>query len=145
MHKVAPQIQSHISIPILHIADVTADALEEDGVHTVALLGTKYTMQQDFYKSRLIARGIDVLIPDARDMELVNSVIFHELCLGEIRPDSKKRFLEIIDTLAARGAQGAILGCTEIGLLVQQPDTPVRLYDTTRIHAERAALYALDA
>lgn len=143
MHKVADQVQRAVSIPLIHIAEVTAAALLRREVRTVALLGTKYTMEQDFYKSRLTARGITVLIPEAEDREFVNAVIFRELCLGIIAPSSKQRFLSIIDTLTAAGVEGVILGCTEIGMLITQQDTPTPLFDTTAIHAESAALYAL--
>lgn len=143
MHKVAPQIQARLHVPLLHIADATADALEKAGVSKVALLGTKYTMCQDFYKSRLIDRGFTVLIPDVTDVELVNHVIFDELCLGVLKPESKVEFLRIIGDLAAQGAQGVILGCTEIGLLISQADTDLPVFDTTLIHAKRAAELAL--
>ena len=143
MHKVAPQIQARLHVPLLHIADATADALEKAGVSKVALLGTKYTMCQDFYKSRLIDRGFTVLIPDGTDVELVNHVIFDELCLGVLKPESKAEFLRIIGDLAAQGAQGVILGCTEIGLLISQADTDLPVFDTTLIHAKRAAELAL--
>lgn len=144
MHKVAPQIQSNIGIPVIHIADATADRLIENGVKTVALLGTRYTMTQDFYKSKLTDRGICVLVPDAGEIEAVNNIIYNELCLGVITPQSKAVYLRIIERLAQEGAQGVILGCTEIGLLVQQCDTAVPLYDTAYIHAEKAALSALE-
>ena len=143
MHKVAPQIQARLHVPLLHIADATADALEKAGVSKVALLGTKYTMCQDFYKSRLIDRGFTVLIPDETDVELVNHVIFDELCLGVLKPESKAEFLRVIGALAAQGAQGVILGCTEIGLLISQADTDLPVFDTTLIHAKRAAELAL--
>lgn len=143
MHKVAPQIQARLHVPLLHIADATADALEKAGVSKVALLGTKYTMCQDFYKSRLIDRGFTVLIPDGTDVELVNHVIFDELCLGVLKPESKAEFLRVIGDLAAQGAQGVILGCTEIGLLISQADTDLPVFDTTLIHAKRAAELAL--
>lgn len=143
MHKVYPQIQAGVGVPLLHIADATADALEQAGVSRVALLGTRYTMCQDFYKSRLIDRGIEVLIPEAEDVELVDRVIFHELCLGQLKPSSKAEFLRIINELAQKGAQGVILGCTEIGLLIQQADTSLPVFDTTLIHAARAVELAL--
>lgn len=144
MHKVYPQIQDAVGVPLLHIADATADALEAAGVSTVALLGTKYTMCQDFYKQKLIDRGIRVLIPGEADVEQVNHVIFHELCLGAQKPQSKAEFLRIIGQLAEQGAQGVILGCTEIGLLIGQADTPLPVFDTTLIHAQRAAELALE-
>jgi aspartate racemase len=143
LHKVVPLIEQHISIPILHIADATADELEKNNIKTIALLGTKYTMTQDFYKDRLLQRGFEVIIPEEKDIEVVNSVIFNELCMGVIKQESKNEYIRIINSLADRGAQGAILGCTEIGLLVQQKDTAVNVFDTTEIHATRAALMAL--
>lgn len=143
MHKVVPQIQKKIQIPVLHIAEAAAKRLIEQGIHTVGLLGTKYTMQQDFYKDKLIQNGIHVIIPCDEDMEIVNAVIYQELCLGIISEESRKRFVEIIDRLSAEGAQGMILGCTEIGLLVRQQDTKVPLFDTAAIHATEAALEAV--
>ena len=139
MHKVAPRIQERIHIPIVHIAEATAAALRENGITRVGLLGTKYTMTQDFYRDKLIAAGIEVVIPEGADVEMVNSVIYQELCLGIIREESKEKYLEVIGKLADRGAQGIILGCTEIGLLVQQRDIPIPVFDTTLIHAKKAA------
>ncbi len=144
MHKVAPQIAEHLSIPVLHIAEATADELEKQGVRTVGLLGTGYTMRQNFYKARLQARGLQVLIPDEVEMELINTVIFDELCKGIISETSRAAYLSIIARLAEHGAQGVILGCTEIGLLVSQADTSVPLFDTAYIHAARAAALALE-
>lgn len=144
MHKVAGQVRSAVSVPLLHIAQVTAEELRRQGVERVALLGTRYTMEQDFYKSVLTDSGIEVLIPGEEARALVNAVIFDELCRGVISQDSRRAFLDIIAELAGRGAQGVILGCTEIGLLVRQEDTPVPLFDTTRLHAVRAALDALE-
>lgn len=144
MHKVAPQIAQAITIPILHIADATAEALVADGVKRVGLLGTAFTMEQDFYKGRLQAHyGLAVLVPNAADRQLVHGVIYNELCLGAIEDASKEAYLRIIDTLAAQGAEAVILGCTEIGMLVKQRDTAVPLYDTTAIHAAKAVAYAL--
>jgi aspartate racemase len=139
MHKVVPQIQRQIHIPILHIADATADALEQAGIRKVALLGTKYTMTQDFYKERLEARGISVMIPDAKGVELVNRVIYSELCVGIISEESRRQFAKIIREMKAGGAEGVILGCTEIGLLIQQEDSVLPVFDTTQIHAQKAA------
>lgn len=139
MHKVAPQIQNMISVPIVHIADATADSLERDKVSKVALLGTKYTMTQDFYKSKLIDRGFEVFIPDEEDIEIVNHVIFDELCVGVINKDSQKKFSEIIGKLKDKGAQAVILGCTEIGLLIREENLVLPIYDTTLIHATKAA------
>lgn len=144
MHKVAPKIQSHISIPIIHIAEATADELIKRGISRVALLGTKYTMTQDFYKDKLLKAGIDVVIPDSTGIETVNDIIYKELCLGIISEESKKKYLEIIGRLAEQGAQGVILGCTEIGLLIQQTDTSLPVFDTTRIHAIKAAELSIE-
>lgn len=143
MHKVADAVRVATSLPLLHIAELTADELEAAGISTVGLLGTAYTMEQDFYRRKLVERGITVLIPGEDDRALVNRVIFGELCLGTVAEPSRRAFAGIIDGLTARGAQGVILGCTEIGLLVRPEDTPARLFDTTEIHARRAALYAL--
>lgn len=143
MHKVFDQVQSYVKVPLLHIAQVTADALKRENITKVGLLGTKYTMEQAFYKGKLAENGIEVIIPEKADIETVNTVIFDELCRGEIRDTSRKKYLKIIEDLTARGAQGVILGCTEIGLLVRQSDTPAKLFDTTLIHGETAALMSL--
>ncbi|WP_304509833.1 aspartate/glutamate racemase family protein [Anaerotignum sp.] len=143
MHKVIPMIKAKINIPILHIAEATADKLIENHIQTVGLLGTKYTMTQDFYKSKLTEKGIHVLVPSEEDIEIVNSIIFQELCQGQIKESSKKEYLRIIHSLYENGAQGVILGCTEIGLLVHQEDTSVLLFDTTTIHGEMAAHHSL--
>ncbi|MBT3144836.1 aspartate/glutamate racemase family protein [Neptunomonas phycophila] len=144
MHKVAPAIQSGIKIPILHIADATALALKAAGIDRVGLLGTRFTMEQDFYKQRLIDQfGIDVIIPDQTQRDTVHSVIYNELCLGTINPTSRQAYLAIIESLSEQGAQAIILGCTEIALLVKQTDTSVPLYDTTEIHAKAAISKAL--
>ena len=140
MHKVVPEIGRRIHIPILHIADMTAVQLKKQGIRKVGLLGTKYTMQQDFYKNILIRQGIEVIVPNDDDVDVVNRVIYDELCLGKIFEKSKAAYLDIIHELARNGAQGIILGCTEIGLLIQQSDTDIPLFDTTLIHAEQAAL-----
>lgn len=143
MHKIAPQIQSRIHIPILHIAEATVEKLTEHHIQRVALLGTQYTMQEDFYKQKLQEADIEVLVPDQRDMELVNDVIYHELCLGKINNRSKQEYLRIIQSLADQGAEGVILGCTEIGLLIQQQDTVLPVFDTTLIHGMKAVEKAL--
>ena len=146
MHKVAPQIEASISIPILHIADATAQRLREAGIKKVGLLGTRFTMEQDFYKGRLTEKyGIDVIVPEESEREVVHSVIYNELCLGTIDEYSRERYLKIIDQLTANGAEAVILGCTEIALLVQQNHTATPLYDTTAIHAEQAVLEALSS
>jgi len=143
MHKVVPQMQRQIQIPILHIAEATAAELLHHNIRKVALLGTKYTMTQEFYKEKLTAAGIEVLIPDAQGIETVNDIIYQELCLGTISDISREKYLSIIDQLAAKGAQGVILGCTEIGLLIQQKDTSLPVFDTTQIHAKMAAMEAI--
>lgn len=143
MHKVAPQIEKAITIPLLHIADATADVLLCEGIKNVGLLGTAFTMEEDFYKGRLSEKhGLNVLIPNKDDRQIVHKIIYQELCLGKIQPKSKAEYLRIIDTLASHGAEAVILGCTEIGLLVSQADTNVRLFDTTVIHAEKAVEHA---
>lgn len=144
MHKVAPNIEQAIQIPLLHIADATAEVLVKDGIKKVGLLGTAFTMEQDFYKGRLTNNyELDVLVPSPQDRAIIHRVIYEELCLGVIKPDSKAEYLRIIDALADQGAEAVILGCTEIGMLVQQSDTTIRLLDTTAIHAEKAVEYAI--
>lgn len=143
MHKVATEIRRKITIPLLHIADTTAMELKKSRIKKVGLLGTKYTMQQEFYKKVLQDNGIEVIVPDDADIEVVNRIIYDELCLGKITAPSKAAYLRIISELSQQGAQGIILGCTEIGLLVKQSDTSVPLFDTTLIHAEKAALDAI--
>ena len=144
MHKVAEQVQAAVSIPLLHIADATAETLITQGIKRVGLLGTRFTMEQDFYKKRITDRfGIDVLVPDQKDRDVVHEVIYKELCLGEIKDTSREAYLEIIQNLHADGAEAVILGCTEIAMLVKQEDTRVPLFDTTCIHAEKAVVNAL--
>ena len=143
MHKVADEIQKNIKIPLIHIAEATVEALKVDGIKKIGLLGTKYTMKEDFYKDKIINSAIEVLIPDDKEIEIVNDIIFEELCLGIIKDESKKKYLKIIDNLVEKGAEGIILGCTEIGLLIAQNDTKINLYDTTKIHAEKAATFSL--
>jgi aspartate racemase len=145
MHLVAPQIEAAVDIPLLHIADATAARIRAAGLSRVALLGTRFTMERDFYRRRIEAAGIEVIVPEAAQRERVHRVIYEELCLGRILDDSREAYRAIIDDLVARGAQGVILGCTEIGLLVGEGDAAVPLFDTTRIHAEAAADWALDA
>jgi len=144
MHKVADDIQAHINIPFLHIADATARQIKDSGINKVGLLGTRFTMEEDFYKSRLTQKyGLDVIIPNAEEREIVHRAIYDELVVGEIRQDSKQRYLDIIQRLVEGGAEGIILGCTEIGLLVRDGDCRVPLFDTTKIHAVAAVEYAL--
>jgi len=144
MHKVAPEIEKSIKIPLLHIADATGEVLVHEGIKTVGLLGTAFTMEQDFYKGRLSENyGLNVLVPNEEDRQIVHKIIYQELCLGKIQADSKTEYLRIIDMLANQGAEAVILGCTEIGMLVSQGDTKVKLFDTTAIHAEKAVEYAI--
>ncbi len=145
MHIVAPRIKEAIQIPFLHIAEVMADRLKTDGIKTVGLLGTRFTMEQDFYKNILIGRGITVLIPDRESIEKIHTVINSELTLGRIDESSRRCFVSIIDQLNQQGAEGVILGCTEIGLLVSQNDTALPVYDTALLHADAAADYALSS
>lgn len=144
MHKVAPQIEQKISIPVLHIADATAARLHADNINCVGLLGTRFTMEQEFYKNRLTEQfGIQVLVPSADERTVVHDVIYNELCMGEIKAESRSSYLQIIEGLQQQGAEAVILGCTEIALLVQQQHTPVPLYDTTEIHAQQAVALAI--
>ena len=144
MHKVAAEIGASINIPILHIADATGTQLFADGIAKVGLLGTRFTMQQDFYKSRLINQfAIDVIVPSAEEQTIVHDIIYDELCQGIIKPESRGQYLAIINNLYEQGAEAVILGCTEIALLVQQTDTHVPLYDTTAIHSAKAVELAL--
>jgi aspartate racemase len=144
MHRVAPQVAESVAIPLLHIADATAQRIRQQGLHTVGLLGTIYTMEQDFYRGRLEADfGLEILVPDKSGRELVNRVIYDELVLGTVNTESRKAYCREMDRLVARGAQGIILGCTEIGMLVKAEDTAVPQFDTTLIHAQTAVEFAL--
>lgn len=138
MHKVVPQIEKNISIPIVHIADATALALKEQGIKKVGLLGTAFTMEQDFYKQKLIDHGLEVIIPNKEDRNLVHKIIYNELCQGITKDDSKNIYKQIIKKLQDQGAQGVILGCTEIGMLIDQNDVDIPVFDTTFIHAQKA-------
>lgn len=144
MHKVAEQVESVVDIPLLHIADATAEELQRNSVSKVGLLGTGFTMEKDFYKGRLSSKyHIEVVIPEEDDRKIVHDIIYQELCLGKIKEESRQEYLRIIHGLTDKGCQGVILGCTEIGLLVGQDDTATPLYDTTRIHAAKAVELAL--
>lgn len=144
MHKVADEIQASVSIPFLHIADATAQRIQAADIGKIGLLGTRFTMEEAFYKGRLEQKyGLDVRVPNAQDREIVHRVIYDELVLGKIEQPSKEQYVRIIEQLARDGAQGVILGCTEIGLLIHQEDSRVPLFDTTRIHAQAAVEYAL--
>lgn len=144
MHKVVDDIKEKINIPILHIADATANQVKKEGISTVGLLGTKYTMEQEFYKSRLESNGINVIVPNENDREIVNKVIYEELCLGKVSQKSRDYYKKVIERLVYNGAEGIILGCTEIGLLVKQEDASVPLFDTTFIHAVEAVNKSLE-
>jgi aspartate racemase len=143
MHRVAPDIEAGIDIPLIHIVDVTADRIKAAGIARAALLGTRFTMEDDFYVGRLAAAGIDVVVPDEAGRALVHDVIYEELCLGTISDASRAKCLAVVDRLVAAGAQGVVLGCTELPLLLKQADCATPLFDTTRIHAEAAVDFAL--
>jgi aspartate racemase len=145
MHKVADAITSTVDTPLLHIADATGEAIQAAGPSTIGLLGTAYTMEQDFYVGRLRARhGLNVLVPDEEDRRRVHKIIYDELCTGIMNDDSRRVFVEVMIDLVERGAEGIVLGCTEIGLLVGPADARVPVFDTTRLHAQRAVELALD-
>lgn len=145
MHKVVPQIKEAISIPILHIAEAVSQVLKQNHITKAALLGTKYTMTQTFYIDKFKEAGMEILVPEAKDIEIINRVIFEELCLGIVSEHSKKEYLRIISQLEELGAQGVILGCTEIGLMIGQADTSLPVFDTAKIHAQEAALFACNS
>jgi len=144
MHKVAEEIQASVQIPLLHIADATAQVVKDSGIRAIGLLGTRFTMEEEFYKGRLSQQyGLQVHIPNAQEREVIHRVIYDELVVGEIKQHSKEQYLGIIERMLAQGAEGVILGCTEIGLLIHKQDSRVPMFDTTRIHAEAAVEYAL--
>ena len=144
MHKMASEVEHATSLPLLHIADATATRIKEKRLKRVALLGTRFTMEQDFYKGRLAEKhGLEVIVPSAEEMEIVHRIIYNELCLGTILDSSKKEYLRIINNLVNQGAEGVILGCTEIPLLVKQADVAVPIFDTTTIHAQETVKMAL--
>ena len=146
MHKVAPQIEDEITIPLLHIADATADEIKKRGMTTIGLLGTNFTMEQKFYAGRLKEKhGLNVLIPQKKDRDIVHQVIYDELVLGIQSEESRKEFLRVMNTLHEQGAQGMVEGCTEIGMLVQQKHTSIPLFDTTMIHVQKAVELALSS
>ncbi len=146
MHKLADEIEANIQIPFLHIADATAQKVQSSGISKIGLLGTRFTMEEDFYRGRLVEKhGLEVLIPSDEEREVVHQVIYEELCLGIINPESRKQYIEIMNRLVELGAEGIILGCTEIELLVQAKDATVGLFPTTRIHAEAAVEKAITA
>jgi len=144
MHKMADDVEAGLGIPLLHIADATAEKVKAAGLRRVGLLGTRFTMEEDFYRGRLVERhGLDVLVPDHTGRETVHAIIYHELVVGKIEPASRANYLDVINRLVADGAEGIILGCTEIGLLVKPGDVNVELFDTTRIHAAAAVERAI--
>jgi len=146
MHKMAEEVQKHIQIPLLHIADATAKKIKARGLRKIGLLGTRFAMEEDFYKGRLTKKhGLEVVIPTEEERELVHRVIYDELCIGEIKQSSKEQYVSIMDHLVRNGAEGIILGCTEISLLVRDEDSQVPLFDTTNIHAVAAVEYALES
>ena len=141
MHKMAEQIENALKIPFLHLAEATADRIKELNLKTIGLLGTRYTMEMDFYKKRLVRKGLNVLIPEKQEREIINNIIYEELCYGVIKSTSRSKFKEIIKGLEEKGAQGVILGCTEITLLVGQRDSSIPVFDTTKIHVEKSLEY----
>lgn len=144
MHKMAPEVMNSVPVPLLHIADATANAITADQVKKVALLGTAFTMEQEFYKGRLTEKyGLEVVVPDEADRAIIHNIIYQELCLGIIKEDSKRKYVEVIDRLIRQGAEAVILGCTEITLLISREDCTIPVYDTTRLHAEAAVGFAL--
>ncbi|MGV8894160.1 MAG: aspartate/glutamate racemase family protein [Burkholderiaceae bacterium] len=146
MHKVAPAIEAAVRIPLLHIADPTAEAIKNAGLSNVGLLGTRFTMEQEFYKDRLRDRhGLKVLVPNPQDREIIHRIIYEELCLGQVVDESRAEYCRIMADLVSQGAQAIILGCTEISLLVGQRDSSAPLFDTTSLHARKAAEWALSA
>ncbi|MCA1767592.1 MAG: aspartate/glutamate racemase family protein [Idiomarina sp.] len=145
MHKVAPQVEQAVSLPLLHIVDAVADYLEQNDIQDVGLLGTRFTMQQPFYKERLEQRGITVRIPAESEAIIVDQIIFTELCHGQFTDNAREQYLRIIDALAQQGAEGVILGCTEIGLLIQQEHSALPLFDTTELHCRAIADWMLDS
>lgn len=144
MHKIAPQIEDAITVPFIHIADATAKEILSQDIGKVALLGTAFTMEQDFYKARLQEHGIDVIIPNEADRKIVHRIIYEELCLGVINPDSRQKYETIVEALIAEGAEGIILGCTEICMLIGEVQFSVPLFDTTTIHAKEAVSFSLN-
>ena len=144
VHKIADKIETEISVPFLHIADAAAEKIKEKGLKKVGLLGSKFTMEEDFYKGRMtVKHGLEVIIPDAEERKQVNEIIFSELVMGIIKDSSKKKYLRIIENLKKRGAQGIVLGCTEIPLLIKQDDVDIPVFSTTEIHAKKAVEFAI--
>lgn len=145
MHRLAPAVQAAVDLPLIHIADATARKIREAGLQTIGLLGTRYTMEQDFYKGRLIEQfGLNVITPDPAGIQIVHDIIYHELVLGVVKDDSRQAYLDVMNLLAQQGAEGIILGCTEITLLIKPQHTPLPLFDTTYLHALAAVDWMLE-
>lgn len=145
MHKTTAAIEAAVSIPFLHIADATAAAIQAQSLHKIAFLGTRYSMEQDFMTGRLASHGLEILIPDPTERTTVHHIIYNELVHGYVQEDSRQEYQQIIQRLQAAGAEGVILGCTEIGLLIQQPHSPIPVFDTTQIHAATAVAWSINA
>jgi aspartate racemase len=143
IHKISDEVQKSVGIPLLHIADATAEVMKRKGLKKIGLLGTKFTMEESFYKDRLNRCGFEVVVPSKTEIQMIHDVIYNELCLGKIRRSSKERFRSVIANLVKHGAQGVVLGCTEIPLLIKQSDSNIPLFDTTAIHIKAAVDYAL--
>jgi aspartate racemase len=143
MHKVSDLLLKEVGVPFLHIADMTADEIIKEKINAVGLLGTSYTMSEDFYKAKLIEKGIRVIMPEEKEQAVVNDVIYGELCKGKITDDSRRRYVEIMNKMIEKGGQGIVLGCTEIGLLIKSKDVSVQIFDTTVIHAKKTVEFAL--
>ena len=143
MHKVCDLLLKNVNIPFLHIADMTAEEIQNENINKIGLLGTKYTMAEDFYKSKLIEKGLEVIIPEEKEQDVVNEIIYNELCKGKINKKSREKYLEIIEKMIEQKVEGIILGCTEIGLLIKQSDVSVKIFDTTIIHARKAVEFIL--
>ena len=144
LSKLAEEVRAAVDIPLLHIADATAEVLQQDGVERIGLLGTAFTMELEFYKNRISDEfGIEVVVPEVHDRQMVHDIIYQELCLGQVEPESREVYLAIIDRMRAQDIDGVILGCTEICMLVEPQHTDIKLYDTTAIHAQQAVVHAL--
>lgn len=144
MHRVATEVADSVDIPLIHIADATAAVLRQDGIGRVGLLGTAFTMELDFYRARIEEQGIEVVVPELHDRQMVHDIIYQELCQGRVDDDSREVYLAIIERMRGADIDGIILGCTEIGMLLSQRHTDIRLYDTTEIHAQQAVIHALE-
>lgn len=144
MHKIADEVQAATELPLIHIADATADAIQQQGLTNIALLGTQFTMTEDFYKQRLLDAGLQVQVPEAKDRAELHRIIYEELCQGKLLDSSRQYYTQVIEELANKGVEGVILGCTEIGLLINQADSPIAVFDTTAIHAAAAVDFLLD-